>query len=255
MPLFSDGKISDIDDLRAYDSALLDMAGAEGVDLGAKLSVATAELGVELEEFLRKRAGSDSGSLSQTNAELSHVVVTPALKQWHTLRALSLIYGDVRSRHLNSRYEGKWKEYKRSSQWAAEMLFRTGVGLVHVPMARAETPEVRVLSGTLPATTYLVKVAWRNRLGETGAASETVVKTLDDAGVLGVKAVDPPENAVSFDVYIGCSETQITSQNDSPVEPGQEWIMPETGLTSGADVPAGQDPDWWLRDDRILRRG
>ena len=255
MPLFSDGNISDIEDLRAYDSGILDVATAEEVELGAKLSVATAELAIELEEFLRKRAGGRSGFFSQADAGLSHVVVTPALKQWHTLRALTLIYGDVRSRHLNSRYEGKWKAYRQRSRWAADTLFRTGVGLANVPVPRAQAPEIRALPGTLAAVSYLVKVAWRNHLSETGAPSETAILTLDAPGVLGVKALDQPANAVSFDVYIGHSEAGIIKQNDSPVEPEQEWVLPDTGLVDGADLPTGQNPDRWLREDRVLQIG
>ena len=255
MPLFSDGSISEIDDLRAYDAGVLEVASAEQIDLGAKLGVATTELGIELEEFLCKRTGRQSGSINQAQASLSHIVVTPALKHWHTLRALSLIYGDARGGHLNSLYEGKWKECKLRDKWAAETLLRTGIGLVHIPVARAEAPEIRTIQGVTPPATYLVKIAWKNMAGESGAPSETAVVILSEAGILGVSAVNPPSNAVGFDVYVGYSGAKITKQNQTTVEPEQEWIMPETGLVAGVEITAGQEPGWWLREDRILQRG
>jgi hypothetical protein len=255
MPLFSDGSISDIDDLRAYDAAILDVAGVEGVDLSAKLRLASTEIGIELTEFLRKRAGGGSGAVYQTEADVAHVVATPALKHWHTLRTLALIYGDLHGRQLNSRYSEKWKQCRERSRWAADTLFRTGVGLVHVPVAKAGMPELRTVAGTLAPATYHVKVAWKNRTGGTGAPSDTVIHTTETSGVLAVNAVRPPLNAVSYDVYAGLSEADITRQNDLPIDCGQQWTMPETGLIAGEAAGAGQEPDWVLREDRVLQRG
>lgn len=255
MPLFSDGDISSIDDLRAYDTAILDLAGSEGMQLTAKLAVAGAEIAIEIEEFLRKRSGGSSSFSDDAGAELSQVVVTTALKQWHTLRTLALIYGDVHGNHFNGRYEGKWKEYQRRSRWAAETLYRTGIGLVHRPVPRAEAPEVRVLPGAAPSATYHVMVAWKNNAGEHGAASEATITSVVTTGVIGVTAVHPPEVAQSFDVYVGDDPSEISKQNMNPVDIGAEWLMPETGLIAGEPAPSGQEPQWWLRNDRVLQRG
>ncbi|MCP5112649.1 MAG: hypothetical protein GY953_17635, partial [bacterium] len=198
MPLFSDGNISSLDDLRAHDSAILEMAEAEEVSLTAKIEIGATEIGIELEEFLRKRAGGGGSFTADPGAGVSQVVVTPALKQWHTLRTLALVYGDVHGSHFKGRYEEKWKDYQRRSRWAAETLYRTGIGLVHRPVARAEAPELRVLSGSTPPATYHVQVAWRASSGGNGAASDVVIAPVVATGVIGVKAVNPPPNAESF---------------------------------------------------------
>ncbi len=255
MPLFSDGSISSMDDLRAYDSAILDLTEAEGIPLAAKIELAAFEIGIELEEFLRKRAGGGASFSADPGGDVSQAVVTPALKQWHTLRTLALIYGDVHGNHFKGRYEQKWKDYQRRSRWAAETLYRTGVGLVYRPVARAEAPEVRVLAGIPPGATYHVRVAWRNSAGESGAASDRTITTVVTTGVIGVTALNPPPNAESFDVYVGASESEIRKQNSAPVAIDSEWVMPETELAEGDPPPSGQEPDWWLRNDRVLQRG
>ena len=62
MALFSDGPTNTIEDLRAQDSQLMDMANTEGIDLTQKLSLAHEQIGVDLERpvllhggFLRRR--------------------------------------------------------------------------------------------------------------------------------------------------------------------------------------------------------
>jgi len=227
MSLFTDGNISGLEELRAYDTGILEVAGAEGVDLAAKLSLAATEIGIELEEFLRKRAGGGAGLVGQPYLGLENVVVTPALRQWHTLRTLAL----------------------------ADSLYRIGIGLVNSPLPKAETPEVETVPGTLAGATYYIKVAWRSAAGEAGAPSEAAVHTVETEGLPAVRAVGPPANAAGFDVYAGTSESGVTKQNTDPVEPTAQWVMPETGLVSGAEPGTGQEPGWFLRNDRVLQRG
>ncbi len=255
MSLFTDGNISGLEELRAYDTGILEVAGAEGVDLAAKLSLAATEIGIELEEFLRKRAGGGAGLVGQPYLGLENVVVTPALRQWHTLRTLALIYADIRSNHVRTRYAGKEKEYRQRARWAADSLYRIGIGLVNSPLPKAETPEVETVPGTLAGATYYIKVAWRSAAGEAGAPSEAAVHTVETEGLPAVRAVGPPANAAGFDVYAGTSESGVTKQNTDPVEPTAQWVMPETGLVSGAEPGTGQEPGWFLRNDRVLQRG
>lgn len=255
MSLFTGGNISNVEDLRSYDTSVLEVASAENVDLAAKLELARTEIGIELEEFMARRCGRNAGLPGASGPALANVVVTPVLKQWHTLRTLSLIYADVQANLVDSRYEGKWKEHRQRAQWAAEMLFRIGVGFVGDPVAKAEQPQVRALPGNLPAATYYVRVAWRNRRDESGVASDPVIHTLAGAGVIGVQAFQPPPNAVGFDVYAGPVEAEISRQNSALINPAREWVLPETGLVDGEPLPGGQQPDWYMRNDRILQRG
>jgi len=246
MALFSDGCASDVADLRAYDAAIAEVAAAEGVALQAKLELAMQEIGVELEEFLLRTTGGQ--------AELSQVVVTPPLKQWHTLKTLALIYGDIHNSHVSRRFEGKWADYKMRARWAAESLFRIGVGLVSKPIPKAAAPQVRTVSGRLEPGTYLIKVAWVNERGESGAPSEAAVWTLAAEGGLGVRAVHPPPAAAGFHVYAGVSEKELWQQTAAPQGPGTEWVS-SGPLGRGAPPTAGQEPERYVRNERILRRG
>ena len=255
MALFTDGEISTVEDLRAYDTAVLEVASAEGVDLTAKLEIARSEIGVELEEFIGKRTGDGSAEFGGASTSIDNVVVTPALKQWHTLLALALIYGDVQGNHRHTGYQTKWQEYRRRARWASDSLWRTGVGLVWSPLPKPAAPALRSAPGTLAPRTYFVRVAWGNRSGERSEASGLAILTLDNAGTIAVTALNAPATAAGYDVYAGVTEDGLARQNAALVGPGEEWVLPESGLAPGAGLPQGQQPDWRLRNDRVLQRG
>jgi len=255
MALFTDGGITQISELEAYDSALLRVANAEGVDLTAKQNLAGSEIGIAIEEFLVRRTGMLPSSDPASGQALGNVVVTPPLKQWHTLLTLSLVYSDVEGNHVKGRYAEKAQEYRRRAKWAAETLFRIGVGLTFRPIPRATQPVVRTVSGAEPVETYSVEVAWRNSAGESGAPSEALVYTTETAGVIGVTAAAASAAVTGFDVYVGLSDGELTRQNSEMVARGAEWVMPAGGLVAGAPLPAGQSPDRYVRNDRVLRRG
>ncbi len=255
MALFTDGSISSIEDLQGYDSLVLEAAQAEQVDLSVKMAVAQSEIAIELEEFIRRRRLQDPLELGETEAGVERIVVTEPLRRWHSLLTLTLLYGDIQSNHVSSRYSGKWKEYRQRAIWAAEMLFRIGVGFVNDPIPKAKPPEVRLRAGSLEPRTYRIRVAWRNSAGQTGAPSDEVIYRPEIQGVIAVKALEGPANASGYDVYAGTDEAAVTKQNTATVPPTEEWVMPETGLISGAGAPTGQKPDWYLRNDRVLQRG
>jgi hypothetical protein len=187
--------------------------------------------------------------------DVSHVVLTPPLKRWHTVHTLAVFYRDVYSNQVNDRYGGKWKQYRQLSQEAANMLFRLGVGLVTSPVPRAGPPEITAMQGGVEPAMYYVQVAWRNQSGDTGAPSAPLTYLTETAGLLKVTAVHPPENAVGYDVYVGRFEEEISRQNTLPVDAGQAWTMPETGLISGDRPGSGQAAEWFLRANRVLQRG
>ena len=223
--------------------------------MSAKLRVAWAEIGNELLEFLRKRAGGGESFSANAGLDLSGVVVTAAMKQWHTLRTLELIFQDVQSNQLNSRFETKWKEYQRRARWAEATLFNTGVGLVDEPIPRAEAPTLAVIAGATPGDSYLVQVAWTNSKGENGTPSFAASITVPTTGAIGVSTGGTPEGVTGFHVYAGGSSSAVTRQTSVPVAIGEQWVMPAEGLTAGAAPGEGQHPDWWLRNDRVLQRG
>ncbi len=56
MALFNDGPISTAADLQRYENAILSVASAERIDLGAKLLLAQQDLGNEILLFLFRRS-------------------------------------------------------------------------------------------------------------------------------------------------------------------------------------------------------
>jgi hypothetical protein len=246
MPLFTDGTASEIGDLRAYDAAIAEVAAAEGVELKAKLEVAMQEIGLEIEEFLARSTAGTWG--------LPNVVVTPALKQWHTLHTLALIYGDIHQSHVNRRFEQKWKEYKLRARWAAETLFRVGVGLVAAPVPKAPVPEVRITPGDLAAGTYAIRTAWVNSAGEAGAASDAAIVAVESPAAIVVRPLNPPPVATGYHVYAGFSSDQVSRQTGAPAGANEEWTL-SGALRGGPAAPTGQQPHRYVRNERILQRG
>jgi len=255
MSLFVDGSISGISDLLAHDVALLRVASSEGVDIPAKQDLATAELRIGIEEFLARRTGRPEGGAYPSRITIEQVVATAPLKHWHALQTLALVYDDISGNHVDSRYGAKHKDYSRRAGWAAQSLYRTGVGLVYSPIPRAGKPEVRVISGTLPAAAYCVQVAWRTQSGDGGALGKVLIEALTQDGTIGVRVSGAPDAVDGFDVYAGGSADSVTKQNSGIVAVGEEWVMPAGGLIDGEGPPAGQSPDFYLHNDRILQRG
>ncbi len=253
MALFTDGNITSVDELQAYDTSIVSIASAEGVDLAAKMELARTELGIELAEFLAKRTTATGGL--GAGIGLENVVVTPALKHWHALLTLALVYGDIQGNHLESRYGAKWKDYRARERRAADSLLRSGVGVVSNPIPRALPPLVRTVAAPVSGETYYIRIAWRGARGDSGEASEACIHTVETNGVPGVRADRIPEDAAGFDVYAGLRADLATKQNDDPLDPSAEWTMPVQGLREGDTPPAGQQPGWHVRNDRVLLRG
>ena len=53
MALLVDGDVNHIEDLKEWDTSVLDVANGEGIDLSAKLRLAAKEMEEEIESFLR----------------------------------------------------------------------------------------------------------------------------------------------------------------------------------------------------------
>ncbi len=255
MPLFVDGNISTIEDLRVYDSSILSVATIEQIDLAAKLKLSERELQVEIQSFLAREAARDGFQLSPSVIDLSRVVVTEPLHQWHSVHALTAIYRDAYYSQLNDRYQGRWKEFMRASASLQATLFETGLGIVCDPVPKAVVPTVLIDSGPIEASVYYIRASWINAAGQEGQASETTAVIADQFHDLEVAALNAPANATGWHIYIGhTSDTQVR-QNASAILPGSTWSLPVSGLASGPRAGEGQSPDYLLRMGRILLRG
>ncbi len=246
MALFTDGAISGIEELVAYESAVLDLATIEQIDLTVKLGLAQDEVGIGLEALLAGREGAPG---------LANIVVTGPLRKWHVFHTLALIHRDAYHRQLNDRYLGKWTEYQRLAAWARDALLQTGLGMTYDPIPRAQRPALSYTPAANPAATYYVRVAWRNPEGEEGSPSDVAILSAPAGNALVVTPVKAPSCAGSWNVYAGFSIEEQTLQNSAPLPVGETWRVPATGIKQGAAPGTGQDPDVTLRPGRTLLRG
>ncbi|HKW96953.1 MAG TPA: hypothetical protein VJN43_04425 [Bryobacteraceae bacterium] len=263
MPLFTDGLISTLEQLAAQDSAVLDIASTENIDVTAKLSLAQEEVGLELTAAAsRSRFGFSPSAgwwpgcgLSSQLLQLNYVVVTPPLRLWHTFHTLALVYRDAYNNQLNDRYLGKWTEYKTLAKWATELLFQIGVGFVSDPIPVAQPPVVLVTSGSFQATTYFVQASWLNSRGEEGVASPVVSVIAPDQSTIQATIPGPPSNIKAWNIYAGRSVDFISLQAGCPLGLNEVWTLPPSGLSLGKGPARGQDPSFFRPISRYLQRG
>ncbi|MBL8237082.1 MAG: hypothetical protein JNM66_06670 [Bryobacterales bacterium] len=248
MALFVDGNPSQITDLANYESAIVEVAATEGIDLTAKATVAALEIGLELQRLMAQTPGGQQYTLG-------HVALTSGLKQWHTLLALAATYRDAHFQQLNDRHKHKWKEYERLARAAGQMLFETGVGLVFNPLAKPVQPLLGQLAGAHPARTFYVRVEWVDAHGVASSPSETAGITTMEGTALTVRAIGAPPNARGWNLYAGLLDDQMQRQNNAPLELGATWTMPSTGLAAGTSPGTGQTAEHYLRHVPVLHRG
>jgi len=244
MALFVDGPASAIEDLAAQDSQLLNVASAEGIDLTAKLAVAQETVGIELEGLLRECSG----------PELQHVVVTPALRLWHTYRTLETVYRDAYHNQLNDRYAGKRDQFRELGMWARERLRQTGVGLARRPVPRAATPDAQPTSGSLPEGTYYVTVSLVNAEGDEGCPAIPAAVESASGGGFVVAPPDAPEGVTGWNVYAGTSPENMARQNGETLDPATPWLQTEIPACGSAPGD-GQKPNHMHPLPRMLQRG
>jgi hypothetical protein len=250
MALLTDGAISTLDDLRALDSAVLETATVESIDVSRKLTVAAEAIQLELAVFLIRASG-QSGSRGGP-AELSRVVVTPGLRRWHTLRTLAEIYSDAYNSHFNDRYSGKYRHFLKLTRETSDLLLEYGVGLVDRPVPRAPMPVVSSAGGGGSVTAYYVRTAWRSADGGSGSPSEMATFHAGGGELISVDAGPAPAGVTAFDVYVGTSEASLARQNASPVAAGSVWNMPLSGAVEGPGPGQGQSPEYYIRRSRTI---
>jgi hypothetical protein len=245
MSLFTDGLISTIADLTAYDSSLLDVASTEGIDVTRKLGLAQDEVATVLITLLPQ--GADAG--------LSNLVVTTPLRLWHIFQTLALVYEDAYYSQLNDRYQGKWKMYADRARWAKEKLMQAGAGFVSDPIAQAQPPVLVEVPGNRPAATYFVAAAWVNESGAEGAPSQSRSLSAAVGNSIRVTPAAAPTNAAGWNVYAGYGSDDMSLQTDTPLDPSQSWTFTDPELAAGRAPGSGQLPDFLRALPRLLQRG
>jgi len=259
MALFTDGPASSMEDLTAQDSQLLDVASVEGIDVTQKMALAQDELALELNALLTRLSSSEQLFRLAADSNLGSVVVTPALKLWHTFRSLEMVYSDAYNSQLNDRYAGKRDQFHLSAKWAYDMLVAAGIGVASVPVPRAAIPTVTAAAAPspgipLPDGTYYVTMAWVNAGGEDGASAIPATIATTGSTLLVQPAGSPPKNAAAWNVYVGTGPDSMAQQNGSPIAIGQTWLQP-AALAAGRPPGPGQRPSYLKPVPRAIQRG
>jgi len=256
MSLFVDGNISNIEQLRAYDSSILTVSNVEQIDLAAKLQLAQVELQAELQELFARDSPIYSSEITPTTLDVGPVVVTESLRQWHCIRTLSLVYRDAYFSQLNDRYYGRWQEYVQLDARASALLLGTGIGVVSDPLPRPAGPAITVSAGSNSPAIYYFRVSWMNSAGQEGQGSLVTPFIAEQFHTLSVAPPPLAANAVSWNLYAGASDMSLTRQNDQVLDPNAVWQLPLNGLrTSGPPPGEGQQPDYYFRIRKVRQRG
>jgi hypothetical protein len=254
--LLSDGNPNASLDLQVYEMAILDVAHTEGIDLDAKLTLATDEISEDVLDMLldRTRTVFPESNLRRARG-VTDVVITRPMKRWHALHTLAVVYRDVFNNQLNDRYQAKWQEYGRLAKDARERTIKLGIGLALNPIPQAEAPVLGFLSGSGAGGTFYVQVSWMSASKQEGAPSGITATGLAAGANLTVQAVNPPAGVTGYNVYAGGSETTLALQNLLTVPVGQIFEMPDSGLIAGAPPGAGQVADVYAVVGPMVRRG
>ncbi|HYP12584.1 MAG TPA: hypothetical protein VEQ63_01565 [Bryobacteraceae bacterium] len=243
-----DGPTVSIEQLKAYESAVLDVASTEKVNVTAKLELAHREMGFDLIAFLKRHGLDRSG-------QLDYVVVTDALLHAECLLVLELIYRDAYNTAINDRYHGKKQEYLRRSNEAVRRLMEIGVGMTATPLRRPAEAAVGTLpsSATVPASCYVSVAVQRGEV--TSSWSEPVLHEAPAGSSLGVSSPARNELADGWTVYAGPTQEKLFRQTPTAVPFGTIWLLPESGLRTDLPELKQQSPDWYVCNRRFLWRG
>src|ERR1019366_5072704 len=214
----------------------------EGIDVTQKLALAQDQLALELTTLLDRMSFVSQVYWLAPPPSLSSVVVTPALRLWHTFRSLELVYADAFASQLNDRYAARRDQFHDRAKQACDQLAAAGIGIATMALPQA-APCVVAAAGSLPDNTYYVTMSWTNSTNEEGAPAVTSPITTSQSTPL-VPPVAPPANAAGWNVYAGTDPDGLELQNSSPIGVGQTWLQPNTVTTGGRGPGRGQSPTY-----------
>jgi hypothetical protein len=265
MALFTDGPPASIDDLRRYDSSAESLAHDAGINLDDKLSVAAEEVGQAIFSFLLFHStpcypgtglslNVPPGEARRQRLGLSDVMVTPAVRRWTSLKALSCLYRDAYESDVTDRYRVKREEFEKLATDAEDYTFTTGVGLSLSPAPKAPVPTVTQASQTETGADSSVRVTWVNGQGAEGAPSDVWNAPLAPGDQVTV-SVPAPAGIAGWNIYVALADGTPLLQNAALLPPGAGWTMPLGSLASGRPILEGQPPDYIVVERRILPRG
>ena len=256
MALLTDGNPNTTEELRVYESSILDVAHVEAIDLDSKMTLATEEISEDVLDILIDQSRNLIPFTDQRrHMGVSDVVVTRQLKRWHALHSLELLYRDAFNNQLNDRYRAKWIEYQELSRNARYQ--RCGSESESSPCrSRKQSPRnFRWLPARHCRQRITPRLPGFLRRGRRAPQADVTALTTPDGSVMVVTAVDPPPNAVAFNVYAGLTADSLTLQNATPVPGSQSFTMAPGDPVPGRAPGIGQEPDQYIVGGSMLRRG
>jgi hypothetical protein len=259
MALFTDAQTITLDDLSPFEGSLVQVASSHDIDIDQKIALATRSVGETLLLLLKDTGLSDPQWLSRRVIGLSTLVITPLVHRWLCYESLSRFFAEAYNVQLNTRFEGKWTQYKQDARSAADQTLHAGLGIVYTPLPKPQLPEVSIQDGTSPAEPFFVQTSWMDSQGNEGTASPingVVVGTQSGITVQMAEGVlQAPPAALGWNVYVGSAANHITRQNGNPLLIGSTWSLPASGLVDGPPASRGQKPDHIVPISRQIRRG
>lgn len=248
MGLLRDGLAASVEDLAAFDSGIVKTAEAEGISIENKLVVAWTDIEQEIAAMLSRSIA----VVEEIEHALRKVVVTPLVKKWHVVLTLAHFYGDAYAMDLNPRYLKRQNEFARLAKDTSQAIRDFGLGMVGHPVPKAKKPIVTSTVGGGMMEPLYICVAWRNALGQSGAPSDTVVFHGSGSTVPVVRNSKYPVECVSFDVFVGYSESDVKRQTEVPLRIDEVWSLPSGGLVDGDSPSNGQTPEYFLKPGRVF---
>ncbi len=259
MALFTDARVVTIDDLLKYEGTLVQVASSHDINVDTKISLVTSATGDRLMLWLRNIGVSDPQFIIRRQIGLSTVVVTEPLRRWLVFESLSRIFSEAYNLQLNTRFQGKWQEYVGEARLAAEYAFQAGIGIVFNALSKPALPLVSVQSGSSTPAGLYVQTTWVDAKGCESAPSPVNGLILASGSAISVAmaegALNPPQAAVGWNVYVGVDQNAPTRQNALPVQIGSTWQLPSTGVATGNTTGQGQMPNFYVRTSKQILRG
>ena len=260
--LLSDGCPNTVEDLRVYESGILDVAHAENIDLKTKLGLATEEVSEEVLDFLLNKAtdpyafGANVTFFGRRRTlGVTDVFVTRQMVRWHAIHTVALVYRDAFHNQLNTRYQDQYQDYLRLSQEGRDKTLSFGIGIVGSPVPRPGPALLTQIPANVVGATYFVRVSWVDTVGREGTPSEITALDVPDGQTPVVQVGLAPSSVVGFQVYMGLTETTLSRQNSVAIPVGQSFLIGTSALIVGSLPGNGQNPDYYVSGARLLRRG
>ncbi|HET8546867.1 MAG TPA: hypothetical protein VFL57_02635 [Bryobacteraceae bacterium] len=251
MALFTDGLICGSEDLREYESSILEVARNESIELTPKLRVAQREIAFELITFLMRHGPEHVDA----RRGLTNVIVTNTLRHWHAMQSLAAVYRDAYHQRMNDRYKEKWARYSLETRTAKETCFTTGIGISLSPIPRATAPVCDSTSGgQLPSRTYLVAVNWR-RGTQAGELSLPLAVEVAAGRLLQVRIEGTPSNIEGWCVFVGRDAERLYEGSSQALPLTEVWTESGDPFAGKPITVQAQSADLFVRLDRRINRG